>query len=186
MKKILFVLAFLTSSTAGAIGWNNPIEGICAGEYRVITTLGSGQGDLQIENDQDFFGLASIGITPTVGVWQVELRYSHFDGSGVTVDQYGINFKVDFSLACDVQCLYWMAGWNYGEFDVDTVEQHGFVFLVDDHDEQSYWNAGVGYRYNWTDDLDTSLEYNYNDIDRVAGVDLGHLRTWTLNLSYRF
>lgn len=186
MKKILFVLMFLVSTSAGAAQWNNPIDGICAGEYRVITTLGLGTGELQINDDRDFLGHVSVGITPSVGVWQAELRYTNFDDGGVQIDQYGVNFKVDFTLNCDVQCLYWMAGWNYAEFDVDEVEQHGIVFLVDDNGHDDYWNAGVGYRYNWTRSFDTSLEYNYNDIRKVSGFDLGHLRSLTVNFSYRF
>lgn len=186
MKKILFALIFFASATASAQGWNNPIQGICDGEYRVITTLGLGQGELQINKDRDFLGYISAGITPARGVWQVELRYTNFDDGGISVNQYGVNFKVDFTVTCDVQCLYWMAGWNYGEFDVDEVHQHGFDILVDDNGYDNYWNAGVGYRYNWTQDFDTSIEYNYNGIDRVASFDLGHLRSLTVNLSYRW
>lgn len=188
MKKILCALALLCSTAAGAVEWNNPIEGICAGEYQVIGTIGAGTGELQINKDQDTFAYGSIGITPAVGLWQVELRYSYFDDGGVSVDQYGVNFKVDFTLNCDVQCLYWMAGWSYGEFDVDTVRRHNrqWVIPVFDKGNDNYWNAGVGYRYRWTRDFDTSIEYNYNDVRRVAGYDLGHLRSLTINLSYRF
>jgi hypothetical protein len=188
MKKILCALALLSSASASAVEWNNPFVGICLGEYRVIGTLGAGQGELQINSDRDFFGYASVGITPSVGVWQVELRYSNFEDEGVDVDQYGVNFKVDFTLNCDVQCLYWMAGWNYGEFDVNTVrrDNQSIRVLVDEDGNDNYWNAGVGYRYFWTRDFDTSMEYNYNDVGRVAGYDLGHLRSLTVNLSYRF
>lgn len=188
MNKIVFALALLFSTAAGAVEWNNPIEGICVGEYRVIGTLGAGAGELQINKDRDTFAYASVGITPSVGLWQVELRYSYFEDEGVSVDQYGVNFKVDFTLYCDVQCLYWQAGWNYGEFDVDTVRRHNrkWVVPVYRNGYDNYWNAGVGYRYMWTRDFDTSIEYNYNDVGRVADFDLGHLRSLTLNLSYRF
>ncbi|MEW5249152.1 outer membrane beta-barrel protein [Microbulbifer sp. 2201CG32-9] len=188
MKRIVFVFALLGSAPAAAVEWNNPFEGIRLGEYRVISTVGVGQGELQINSDRDLFSYASLGITPAVGVWQVELRYSNFEDEGVDVDQYGINFKVDFTLFCDVQCLYWMAGWNYAEFDVHTVRRDNQTIRVrvDDDGDDNYWNAGVGYRFFWTQDLDTSIEYNYNDAGRVAGFDLGHLRSLTLNLSYRF
>lgn len=186
MKKILFIFTLLFSGTASAQYWNNPIQGICDGEYRVVTTLGLGTGELQINRDQDFFGLASVGIAPAVGPWQVELRYSYFDDGGVSVDQWGVNFKVDFSMACDVQCLYWMAGWNYGEFDIDRVKQHGFDILVDDNGYDNYWNVGVGYRYSWNQNFETALEYNYNDVGGVAGFSLGHLRSLTVNFSYRW
>ncbi|WP_323846345.1 outer membrane beta-barrel protein [Microbulbifer magnicolonia] len=186
MKKILFALALMCSTTAAAVEWNNPIEGICLGEYRVITTLGLGVGELQINDDQDFFGYASVGITPAVGLWQVELRYSNFDDGRVSVDQWGVNFKVDFTLNCEVQCLYWMAGWNYGDFDVGTIEWRDTIFVVNDDGSDDYWNAGVGYRYMWTRDFDTSIEYNYNDVDRVTDFDLGHLRSLTVNFAYRF
>lgn len=188
MKKILFAFTLMCSSAAGAVEWNNPFEGICAGEYRVIGTLGAGVGEIQINKERDTFAYGSVGITPSVGLWQVELRYSYFDDGHLSVDQYGINFKVDFTLNCDVQCLYWMAGWNYGDFDVDTVRRdnrHVIVSVNDDGDD-NYWNAGVGYRYMWTRDFDTSIEYNYNDVGPVAGFDLGHLRSLTVNFSYRF
>ncbi|SEA14240.1 outer membrane beta-barrel protein [Microbulbifer marinus] len=186
MKTIVFACALMFSTAAAAVEWNNPFVGICTGEYRVITTLGLGDARLQINDDRDAFGYASVGITPAVGVWQVELRYSNFDDNQVDVDQYGVNFKVDFSLTCDVQCLYWMVGWNYGDFDIGTVERHDTLIVVNDSGDDNYWNAGVGYRYNWTRDFDTSLEYNYNDVGRVVDVDLGHLRSLTLNFAYRF
>lgn len=187
MKKILTALAItLFSAAASAVEWNNPIEGICAGEYQVVATAGFGAGELQINDSDDDFGYVSLGITPSVGVWRTELRYSKFDDGGVSMDQYSLNFKVDFTLDCEVQCLYWMAGWNWAEFDVDTVRRHGVDVFVGDEDDDNYWNAGVGYRYNWTDFFDTSVEYNYHDIDSVSGFDLGHLRSLTANFSYRF
>ena len=185
MKKVLFLLTLLASSSAFA-QWNNPFEGYCAGEYRFIGTLGLGVGEQQINDDQDFAGYASIGVTPAAGVWQVELRYTGFDDGEISVDQWGIGAKVDFTVTCDVQCLYWMVGWNYGEFDVDTIYRHNTEFIVNDDDNDNYWNAGLGYRYKWTPDFDTSVEYNYNDVDKVAGFDLGHLRTLTVNFSFRF
>ncbi|WGL15585.1 outer membrane beta-barrel protein [Microbulbifer bruguierae] len=194
MKSLIFLLALLASSTACA-QWNNPIDGYCSGEYHVVGTLGLGVGELQINDERDFAGYASIGITPDAGVWQVELRYTNFDDGSVSVDQWGLIAKVDFTVTCDVQCLYWMVGWNYGEFDLDTIEKYDVLYTINDDDNDNYWNAGVGYRYNWTEDFNTSIEYNYNDIDTnlyvydgVSDVrlDLGHLRTLTLNLSYRF
>ncbi|MFC6633607.1 outer membrane protein [Microbulbifer taiwanensis] len=188
MKKFLFALALLYSAGAGAQAWNNPFEGICAGEYRVVANFGAGTAQQQINKDGDTFGQASIGITPAIGVWQVELRYSNFDDGNISVDQYGVNFKVDFTLNCDVQCLYWMAGWNYGDFDVDRVKRGGEFVLVDQSGDDNYWNAGVGYRYNWTRSFDTSVEYSYYDVDRPTSYeyDLGHLRALTLNFGYRF
>ncbi|WP_346838060.1 outer membrane beta-barrel protein [Microbulbifer sp. SAOS-129_SWC] len=186
MKKVLFALAMLCSAAASAVEWNNPIEGICAGEYRVIGTLGAGIGEQQVNDDRDTFAYGSVGITPTVGLWQVELRYSNFSDEGISVDQYGVNFKVDFTLDCDVQCLYWMAGWSYAEIDLDAIRDNGWLIPVDEHGYDNYWNAGVGYRYMWTRDFDTSIEYNYNDVGRVNHYGLGHLRSLTINLSYRF
>ncbi|WOX04186.1 outer membrane protein [Microbulbifer pacificus] len=196
MKGLVFLLALFASSAALA-QWNNPFDGYCNGEYRVIGTIGLGAGDLQINDDRDFAGYASIGVTPAAGVWQVELRYTNFDDGRVSVDQWGIGAKVDFTLTCDVQCLYWMVGWNYGEFDVGTVEKHGILYDVNNDSSDNYWNAGVGYRYNWTQDFDTSIEYNYNNVskrvryfdiveDYERRFDLGHLRTLTVNFSYRF
>lgn len=188
MKKILFLIAIVIyPAAAGAQWWNNPFEGICSGEYRVVSTLGYGVGELQINDDDGAdVGYASIGITPSVGVWRTELRYTRFDDDHVSVDQYSINFKVDLTLNCEVQCLYWMLGWNWGDFDVDSVRRHGDFVVVDDNDEKNYWNAGVGYRYNWTPSFGTSIEYNYNDVGTVAGFGLGHLRSLTANFSYRF
>ncbi|WKT60373.1 outer membrane beta-barrel protein [Microbulbifer thermotolerans] len=188
MKKVLFVFALVYSSAVSAQMWNNPFVGICRGEYRVVTNFGAGSGQQQINHDDDTFVQASVGITPTVGVWQVELRYSNFDDGSVSVDQYGLNFKVDFTFNCDVQCLYWMAGWNYGDFDVDKVKRGGEFVFVDERGDDNYWNAGVGYRYNWTDSMDTSIEYNYYDVGKPVSYDfdLGHLRSLTLNIGYRF
>lgn len=186
MKKIVGALALLFSLSAGAVEWNNPIEGFCLGEYQVVGTIGLGQGELQINDDQDFYGYGSVGISPSIGLWQVELRYTNFDDGGVDIDQYGINFKVDFTLNCEVQCLYWMAGWNYSELDVDEVIRGGLPVIVEDNGYDNYWNAGVGYRYRWTRDFDTSVEYMYNDVGKVAGFDLGHLRGLTVNFAYRF
>lgn len=196
MKGLVFLLALFASSSALA-QWNNPFEGYCNGEYRFIGTLGLGVGELQINDDRDFAGYASIGVTPTAGVWQVELRYTGFDDGRVSLDQWGIGAKVDFTVTCDVQCFYWMVGWNYGSFDVDTIEKHGILYDVNDDSSDNYWNAGVGYRYNWTRDFDTSIEYNYNNVsnrvryydvdeDYLRRFDLGHLRTLTVNFSYRF
>ncbi|MFD1216979.1 MULTISPECIES: TonB-dependent receptor [Microbulbifer] len=195
MKQLVFILAFLASSAAFA-QWNNPIDAFCSGEYRAIGTVGLGVGELQINDEQDFAGYASLGVTPDAGVWQVELRYTNFDDGWASVDQWGIGAKVDFTVSCDVQCLYWMVGWNYGDFDVDTVDKHGVLYSdVNAETEDNYWNAGVGYRYNWTRDFDTSIEYNYNDVDArvryfdgevTRRFDLGHLRTLTVNFSYRF
>ncbi|WP_237057464.1 outer membrane beta-barrel protein [Microbulbifer sediminum] len=186
MRKVVFSIALLFSTASMAVEWNNPIAGICAGEYQVVGTVGLGAGELQVNKDQDGFGYASIGIAPTVGVWQTELRYSNFDDGGVSADTYGLNFKIDFSFDCDVQCLYWMAGWTYGEFDVDTIDSRGLTILVEEDGSDDYWHTGVGYRYRWTRDFDTSVEYMYNDVGTVAGFDLGHMRSLTLNFSYRF
>jgi opacity protein-like surface antigen len=185
MKIVVFLFALLAAASASA-QWNNPIEGFCNGEYRVVGTLGAGVGQIQINKEQDFAGYASIGVTPDVGVWRMELRYTNFDDGEVSVDQWGIGAKVDFTLNCDVQCLYWMVGWNYGSFDVGTIYKHDIEYFVDDDGSDNYWNAGVGYRYNWNRNFDTSVEYNYNDVGRVTDFDLGHLRTLTVNLSYRF
>lgn len=185
MKGLVFILALFASSAALA-QWNNPIDGYCNGEYRIVGTLGLGVGEQQINDDQDFAGYASIGVTPDAGVWQVELRYTNFDDGSVSVDQWGLGAKVDFTLTCDVQCLYWMVGWNYGEFKLDTIDRGDVVYVVNDDGDDDYWNAGIGYRYNWTQDFGTSIEYNYNDVGRVKGFDLGHLRTLTVNFSFRF
>jgi len=194
MKGLVFLLALFASSAALA-QWNNPIDGYCNGEYRIVGTLGLGVGELQINDEQDFAGYASIGVTPAAGVWQVELRYTGFDDGSVSADQWGIGAKVDFTMTCDVQCLYWMVGWNYGNFDIDTVEKHDVLYVVNDDTDDNYWNAGVGYRYQWTQDFDTSIEYNYNDVDAryhfFDGVEdkrlkLGHMRTLTFNFAYRF
>ncbi|MFV8780869.1 outer membrane protein [Microbulbifer sp. SA54] len=194
MKKVVFLLAFFASSCAFA-QWNNPFDAYCAGEYRFIGTLGVGVGELQINDEQDLAGYASIGVTPAAGVWQVELRYTGFDDGSVSVGQWGIGAKVDFTVTCDVQCLYWMVGWNYGEFDVNTIDKYDTIYVVNDETDDNYWNAGIGYRYKWTQDFDTSIEYNYNDLDArvhffdgVSDVrfDLGHLRTLTVNFAYRF
>ena len=194
MKGLVFLLALFASSAALA-QWNNPIDGYCNGEYRIVGTVGLGVGELQINDEQDFAGYASIGVTPAAGVWQVELRYTGFDDGSVSADQWGIGAKVDFTMTCDVQCLYWMVGWNYGNFDIDTVEKHDVLYVVNDDTDDDYWNAGVGYRYMWTQDFDTSIEYNYNDVDAryhfFDGVEdvrlkLGHMRTLTFNFSYRF
>ncbi|SDK61917.1 outer membrane beta-barrel protein [Microbulbifer yueqingensis] len=188
MKKVTFVAALLCASPALAIEWNNPFVGICAGEYQVVGTIGAGAGELQVNKDRDGFAYASVGLTPTVGVWQTELRYSYFDDGGVSSDLYGLNFKVDFSLDCDIQCLYWMAGWTYGEFDVDTIDidNNQVTLLVEEDGNDDFWHAGVGYRYRWTRNFDTSVEYMYNDVGDVVDFDLGHLRSLTLNFSYRF
>ncbi|MCQ3828978.1 hypothetical protein HXX02_05945 [Microbulbifer elongatus] len=198
MKALVFLLTLFASalaSNSALAQWNNPIDGYCNGEYHIVGTVGLGVGELQINDEQDFAGYASIGVTPDAGVWQVELRYTGFDDGSVSVDQWGIGAKVDFTMSCDVQCLYWMVGWNYGEFDVDTIERRGLIYDLDDNADDNYWNAGVGYRYNWTKDFNTSIEYNYNDVDTkfyyYDGVedvrfDLGHLRTLTVNFSYRF
>ena len=196
MKGLVFLLALFASSAALA-QWNNPIDGYCNGEYHIVGTVGLGVGELQLNDEQDFAGYASIGVTPDVGIWQVELRYTGFDDGSVSVDQWGIGAKVDFTMSCDVQCLYWMVGWNYGEFDIGTVEKRDVLYVIDDDTDDNYWNAGVGYRYKWTQDFDTSIEYNYNDVDAryrfydaVADEDvrlkLGHMRTLTVNFSYRF
>ncbi|WP_078083688.1 outer membrane protein [Microbulbifer mangrovi] len=194
MKGLVFLLALFASSAALA-QWNNPIDGYCNGEYHIVGTVGLGVGELQINDEQDFAGYGSIGVTPDAGIWQVELRYTGFDDGSVSVDQWGIGAKVDFTMTCDVQCLYWMVGWNYGEFDVDTITRREGIYAVNDDTDDSYWNAGVGYRYKWTESFNTSIEYNYNDVDaRVRYVDdvteerfkLGHLRTLTLNFSFEF
>ena len=194
MKKLIFILAVLASGSAFA-QWNNPIDAFCTGEYRAIGTVGLGVGEQQINHDRDFAGYASLGVTPDAGVWQVELRYTNFDDGSVSVDQWGIGAKVDFTVSCDVQCLYWMVGWNYGDFDIGTVEKHDVLYPVNGESDDSYWNAGVGYRYKWTRDFDTSIEYNYNHVDaRVryfdgvdnVRLDLGHLRTLTVNFAFRF
>ncbi|MDP5209679.1 outer membrane beta-barrel protein [Microbulbifer sp. 2205BS26-8] len=207
MKRTLGALALLLPATVNALEWNNPFEGIRTGEYRVIATLGLGNGELQINNNRDFFAYASVGITPAVGVWQVELRGSRFDDSHIRVNQVGLNFKVDFTLNCYVQCLYWMVGWNYADIDLNDVRKHGYwyhrkkdwlypvenwyydgryIHLLNPSGSDSFWNLGIGYRFMWTRDFDTSIEYNYNNIGSVHRVDLGHLRTLTVNFSYRF
>ncbi|AQQ69087.1 hypothetical protein Mag101_16730 [Microbulbifer agarilyticus] len=194
MKTLVFLLALFASSTALA-QWNNPIDGYCNGEYFIVGSVGLGGGELQINDEQDFAGYASIGVTPAAGIWQVELRYTGFDDGSVNIDQWGIGAKVDFTVTCDIQCLYWMIGWNYGEFDVDNIQRDGFIYEINNDYDDDYWNAGVGYRYKWTQDFDTSIEYMYNDVDTrfyfFDGVedvrfDLGHLRTLTVNFSYRF
>lgn len=186
MKKLLFLLILTFYSTTSVAQWNNPIEGFLNCDYHVIGTLGVGSGELQINKEIDFSAYASIGVTPSQGLWRMDLRYTRFDDGGVRVNQYGIGFKVDFTLHCDVQCLYWMLGWNYGDFKVDSVRRRGVDLKVNQDGHDYYWNAGVGYRFRWTRNLDTSIEYNYNDVGRVSEFDLGHLRTLTLNLSYRF
>lgn len=207
MKIFLYILALMLSPVVNAVEWNNPFEGIQSGEYRVITTLGLGSGELQLTSGRNFFGYASVGITPAVGVWQVELRVSRFDDSRVRVNQVGLNFKVDFTLNCYVQCLYWMAGWNYADIDLNDVRKHGYWYhhdgkghdqdtdryydgryiqVVDANDSATFWNLGVGYRFMWTPDFDTSIEYNYNDVGSVRWVDLGHLSTLSANFAYRF
>ncbi|GAA5525309.1 hypothetical protein Maes01_01875 [Microbulbifer aestuariivivens] len=186
MKKIVGAFALFFSLSAGAVEWNNPFERICLGEYQVVGTIGLGQGELQINDERDFYGYGSIGISPSLGLWQIELRYTNFDDGGVDIDQYGINFKVDFTLDCDVQCLYWMAGWNYSDLDVHEVIRGGEPVIVDKTGHDNYWNLGVGYRYRWTQKFDTSLEYMYNDVGRVDDYDLGSLRGLTINLAYRF
>ncbi|QKX16866.1 outer membrane protein [Microbulbifer sp. YPW1] len=194
MKGLVFLLALFASSAALA-QWNNPIDGYCNGEYHIVGTVGLGAGELQINDERDFAGYGSIGVTPDAGVWQVELRYTGFDDGSVSVDQWGIGAKVDFTMTCDVQCLYWMVGWNYGKFDVDDIARREGIYTVNDETEDNYWNAGVGYRYKWTENFNTSIEYNYNDVDaRVRYVDdvteerfkLGHLRTLTVNFSFEF
>ncbi|GAA5442955.1 hypothetical protein Misp06_01131 [Microbulbifer sp. NBRC 101763] len=209
MRVVLCFLSMLLAPLASAVEWNNPFDGIESGEYRVIGTLGLGSGELQLNSDRDFFGYASVGITPAVGVWQVELRASRFDDNHVDISQIGLNFKIDFTLNCYVQCLYWMAGWNYADIDLNDVRKYGYWYhhedkwhfgdrydewyydgyyyhVIDASGSDTFWNLGVGYRFMWTQDFDTSLEYNYNDIGSVYRVNLGHLRTLTLNFSYRF
>lgn len=194
MKGLVFLLALFASSATLA-QWNNPIDGYCNGEYHIVGTIGLGAGELQINDDRDFAGYASIGVTPDVGIWQVELRYTGFDDGSVSVDQWGIGAKVDFTMTCDVQCLYWMVGWNYGDFDIDSIEKRGILYDINGETDDNYWNVGVGYRYKWTQDFDTSIEYNYNDVDARVWVNdgvsdlrlnFGHLRTLTVNFSYRF
>ncbi|MFA0809757.1 outer membrane beta-barrel protein [Microbulbifer epialgicus] len=203
MRMVLCVLGLLFAPVVNAVEWNNPFDGIQSGEYRVISTLGLGSGEQQLTNNRDFFGYVSIGITPAVGVWQVELRASRFDDSWVEVRQVGLNFKVDFTLNCYLQCLYWMVGWNYADIELNNVRKHGywyhrgnrwqyqfyddrFIHVFNTNGSDTFWNLGVGYRFMWTPDFDTSIEYNYNDIASVRRVNLGHLRTLTANFSYRF
>ncbi|WP_444923943.1 outer membrane beta-barrel protein [Microbulbifer sp. DLAB2-AF] len=212
MKTVLCVLALLLSPLVTAVEWNNPFDGIESGEYRIITTLGLGSGELQLNDQRDFFGYVSVGVTPAVGVWQVNLQFSRFDDNHVRINQVGLNFKVDFTLNCYVQCLYWMAGWNYADVDLNDVRKYGYWYhnkdkwhlydiydkdkdwyydghyyhVIDASGSDSFWNLGVGYRFMWNQDFDTSIEYNYNDINSVYRVNLGHLRTLSLNFSYRF
>lgn len=186
MKKLLLIPILLFCSAGAAAQWNNPFAGFRDCEYHVIGTLGVGSGELQINSDLDFTTYASIGVTPSLGLWRADLRYTWFDDGGVRVNQLGFGFKVDFTLHCDVQCLYWMLGWNYGDFDLSSVRRRGVDLNVKRDGHDYYWNAGIGYRFRWTRELDTSIEYNYNDVGRISEFDLGHLRTLTLNVSYRF
>ncbi|MCO1332746.1 porin family protein [Microbulbifer sp. OS29] len=200
VKLFLCMLALLLGSTSHGFEANNPFDGVASGEYRIIGTLGLGSGEQQLNKQRDFFGYVSLGVTPAVGVWQVELRASRFDDSHVTVSQIGLNIKIDFTLNCYVQCLYWMVGWNYADLELNNVIKRGYwyhehpgwypddryIHIVDESGSDTFWNIGAGYRLMWTQNFDTSIEYNYNNVGKVKRVDLGHLRTVSFNLSYRF
>ncbi|WNZ56150.1 outer membrane beta-barrel protein [Microbulbifer sp. MKSA007] len=200
IKLSVYLLSFFIAATSYGFEANNPFDGVATGEYRIIGTVGFGSGEQQLNKQRDSFGYVSLGITPAVGVWQVELRASHFDDNHVTVDQVGLNFKIDFTLNCHVQCLYWMVGYNYADVDLNNVIRRGYwyreyppfypddryIYIIDASGSDTFWNAGVGYRIMWTQDFDTSLEYNYNNIGKIERVNLGHLRTLSLNFSYRF
>ncbi|WP_444928908.1 outer membrane beta-barrel protein [Microbulbifer sp. SSSA002] len=201
MKNLpLCMLPLLLAPASYGFEANNPFVGVSAGEYRIIGTLGLGSGEQQLNKQRDFFAYLGLGITPAVGVWQVELRGAHFDDNHVSVNQLGLNFKIDLTLNCHVQCLYWMLGYNYAEVDLNNVIKRGhwyredppqhfdnrYIYVIDASGSDDFWNAGVGYRVLWRQDFETSLEYNYNNIGKIEGLDPGYLRTLSLNFSYKF
>ncbi|WGL15876.1 outer membrane beta-barrel protein [Microbulbifer bruguierae] len=193
MRIVLTALAALIlSASASALEY--------AGEHNQFSftpavAVSTGKVDFDSSAEREYWtsfsGIADFDYLPL----ELEFRYSLADSKERWLDTtaeakwntYGVGAKLDLSWRCQAACLYLMAGYNFSQLN-GKVSAGGST--VTDTVNMHYPHVGLGFRYQFTEDLRAMIEWQQFNIGyqkyRDEEFDLGHARAWQAGMAYFF